>query len=251
MLIFDFDGVLINSVNEVALTSYNAVTSNLFTSLSDAPNGPIELFIRNRFHVQPIGDAITLMKWCLGTKFTDLKKTLSGKEYQSITTDETTKLIDRTNLIYETRRRFIDTNTKRWLALHGPYQPLWSELAIRKNYPIVILTNKNHDATELLCRKFGLRINANDIYSGDQGVTKVENMRNIRKRFGNENFYFIDDSIKNLKDLGRYFNEEKTNLSLLLATWGYTGIRDAQTARQFGCTPVNQSDVIQLIKLDH
>ena len=251
MLIFDFDGVLINSVNEVALTSYNAVTGNLLTSLADAPTGPVKLFIRNRFHVQPIGDAITLMKWCLGADFTDLKKILSGKEYQSITTDETTELIDRTNLIYETRRRFIDTNTKRWLALHRPYQPLWGELAIRKNCPIVILTNKNHDATELLCRHLGLRINANDIYSGDQGVTKVENMRIIRKRFGNQNFYFIDDSIKNLKDLGRYFNKEKTNLSLLLAAWGYTGIKDAENALQFGCTPVNQSDVIQLIKLDH
>ena len=65
MILFDFDGVLIDSLNEVALTAYNAATENLFTSLSEIPGAAVALFKRNRFHVQQIGDAITLMNWCI------------------------------------------------------------------------------------------------------------------------------------------------------------------------------------------
>ena len=61
MLIFDFDGVLVNSLDEVVLTAYNAATDSLVTSLEQVPADLEQLFKRNRFHVQPIGDAIGLM----------------------------------------------------------------------------------------------------------------------------------------------------------------------------------------------
>jgi hypothetical protein len=65
MLILDFDGVLINSLDEVALTAYNATTGKLVTSLADLPTALVGLFQRNRYHVQSIGDGILLMEWCL------------------------------------------------------------------------------------------------------------------------------------------------------------------------------------------
>ena len=250
MLIFDFDGVLINSLDEVALTSYNAATGKLYTSLADAPSDPIELFMRNRFHVQPIGDAIVLMNWCLDSYRIDPNKILTREEYQNIICDAATELIDRTNLIYEARRCFIEKDTKGWLALHHTYQPLWEELAGRNNCPFVILTNKNHDATMRLCRHFGLGIDADDIYSGDQGISKIENMQKIQARFVSESFAFIDDSINNLKELDIFFKRKKLNLSLLLANWGYTGGNDAVAAQQSGYKVVNQYDVISLLGMN-
>ncbi len=65
MLIFDFDGVLINSLDEVTLTVYNTTTAKRVTSLADLPEALVGLFQRNRYHVQPIGDAILLMGWCV------------------------------------------------------------------------------------------------------------------------------------------------------------------------------------------
>jgi hypothetical protein len=44
MLILDFDGVLINSLDEVALTAYNATTGKLVTSLADLPTALVGLF---------------------------------------------------------------------------------------------------------------------------------------------------------------------------------------------------------------
>ena len=247
MLIFDFDGVLMNSVTEVALTAYNAATGSLFTSMAEVPSAPVEMFKNNRFHVQQIGDAIPLMNWCLENREVDLKRIITLEEYRTIVAGATIELIDRTNLLYETRKRFIDSDAPRWLALHHPYRPLWDELVKRRSHPSVILTNKNHDATMRLCRHFGLDIKAGDIYSGDRGVTKIANMLRIRERFGRAPFSFIDDSFKNLKELDNYFNQKKKTLSLLLAAWGYTGPADAGIATESGFGVVNQSDVIELL----
>jgi FMN phosphatase YigB (HAD superfamily) len=248
MIIFDFDGVLIDSLNEVALTTYNAATENLFTSLSEIPDAPIALFKRNRFHVQQIGDAITLMNWCIDRHQFKSTGTLSKEKYRTIASGDPATLNDRTNLIYETRKRFIDRDEKRWLSLHQPYQPLWNELIKGDNHVFVILTNKNHDATLRLCRHFGLDIDSNDIYSGDHGTTKVENMQQIQTRFGIEFVSFIDDSVKNLKELDFEFNQEKKMLSLLLADWGYTGPADARIAQELGYPVFNQTDLILLMQ---
>lgn len=53
MLIFDFDGVLIDSLDEVILTVYNTATGQQVTRLTDLAQPLVELFRRNRFHVQP------------------------------------------------------------------------------------------------------------------------------------------------------------------------------------------------------
>lgn len=53
---------------------------------------------------------------------------LSMEEYRTIAAGDTATLNYRTNLIYETRKRFIDSDPNRWLALHQAYQPLWNEL---------------------------------------------------------------------------------------------------------------------------
>ena len=248
MILFDFDGVLVDSLNEVALTAYNAATENLFTSLSEIPEAAVTLFKRNRFHVQQIGDAITLMNWCIERHQFKMTGTLSKEEYQTVASGATASLNARTNLIYETRKRFIERDEKRWLSLHQPYQPLWNELVKGHDYAYIILTNKNHDATLRLCRHFGLDIDANDIYSGDHGTTKVENMQQIQTRFGIEFVSFIDDSVKNLKELDLEFNQEKKMLSLLLADWGYTGPDDARIAQELGYPVFNQTDLILLME---
>jgi FMN phosphatase YigB (HAD superfamily) len=247
MILFDFDGVLIDSLNEVALTAYNAATENLFTSLSEIPGAAVALFKRNRFHVQQIGDAITLMNWCIERPQFDSTRPLSKEEYRTVTSGDTATLNARTNLIYETRKRFIDRDENRWLSLHQPYQPLWNELIKRDDRMFVILTNKNHDATLRLCRHFGLDIDTNDIYSGDRGTTKVENMQQIQNRFGIEYVSFIDDSLKNLKDLDLELNQEKKILSLILAGWGYTGPDDVRIAQESGYRVFNQTDLVLLM----
>ena len=247
MLIFDFDGVLINSLDEVTLTAYNTTTGKLVTSLADLPAALIDLFQHNRYHVQSIGDAILLMGWGLNNYRNRSEKILDPHEYDTLISDAAVSIADRTNRIYETRRQFIAKDLECWLALHQPYQPLWDQLVRREKYEFVILTNKNRDATLRLCRHFGLGINAVDVYSGDQGTSKVENMRQLQKRFGGQLFGFIDDSVKNLRELENSLNLGDQRIRLLLASWGYTGPQDEKTAQEYGYPVLNQKDLISLL----
>ena len=247
MLVFDFDGVLINSLDEVVLTTYNAVTDSLVTSLAEVPSDLVWMFKNNRFHVQPIGDAIELMGWCLANYRQDSQKILSRAQYRTIVESAKIDLPVRTSLIYATRKRFIDADIDRWHGLHQTYQPLWDELRRRENHLFVILTNKNHDATVRLCRHFGLDIEAGNIYSGDGGTTKIENMLEIQKRFGRRDYVFIDDSVLNLKELDAHFNRETRVLKLVLAAWGYLGEGDIRSAPGIGFPAYQQTDLIELL----
>ena len=248
MLIFDFDGVLINSIDEVVLTVYNATTANLHTSLTDLPPDLVSLFKRNRFHVQPIGDAILMMQWCLKNYQSAPGKMLTPREYQGIIADTTGALNERSDRIYKYRSRFIEKDQQAWLALHRPYQPIWNKLIQSGYQPLVILTNKNKDATLRLCRFFDLKVDQNNVYPGDHGISKSQHMRRIQERFGTAEFYFIDDSVKNLKQLDEEVNRDKKVLSLMFATWGYTGPDDQELAESYGYPVFHQKDLISFLE---
>jgi phosphoglycolate phosphatase-like HAD superfamily hydrolase len=247
MLIFDFDGVLINSLDEVALTAYNTATGEMVTSLVDLPATLVGLFRHNRFHVQPIGDAVLLMNWCLKNYRNRSGSILTPQEYEILISGATVPVGDRTRQIYENRSQFIDEDPECWLALHRPYQPLWGQLTRRRTTDFVILTNKNRDATLQLCQHFGLGIDAVDIYSGDHGASKAANMRRIQRRFAGKSFDFIDDSVKNLRDIENSLNAGDKMNRLMLASWGYIGPWDKRLAQKYGYPVLNQKDLIALL----
>jgi phosphoglycolate phosphatase-like HAD superfamily hydrolase len=248
MLILDFDGVLIDSLDEVVLTVYNAATGQHVMSLVDLPQALIRLFRRNRFHVQPIGDGILLMNWCLKNYRSESDRILQPEEYQVIIGKATTPVARRSRQVYETRQEFIEHDAAGWTGLHRPFQPFWNALVERRNHPgFAIVTNKNRAATERLCRHFGLKIPSESIYSGDDGASKVDNMQLIQHHFGAGTYYFLDDSLKNLQELDLSVNRPKKMLIPLLAAWGYIGPEDQKIARTIGYDVLTQSEAMALL----
>lgn len=234
MLIFDYDGVLLDSVREIAVTAYNMLEGTIVTRLNQLPQNALELFLRNRFHVQPIGDAPVLMKWCLEIGESDPDKLLSPVEYEEIIQQVDEPVAARTTRFFETRNQFKSKDIAAWTALNAPVQPLWRIMIENPTENLVLLTNKNRDATISLSNHFGLKISDNNVYSGDHGTTKIENMTKIMQRFRKPAYTFIDDSVKNLRELDVHFNKEEKTISLIFATWGYTGPDDARMAKEFG-----------------
>ncbi len=234
MLIFDYDGVLLDSVREIAVTAYNMLEGTIVTRLNQLPQNALELFLRNRFHVQPIGDAPVLMKWCLEIGETDPDKLLSPAEYEEIIQQVDEPVAARTTRFFETRNLFKTKDIKAWTELNAPVQPLWQIMAEKPTENLVLLTNKNRDATISLSNHFGLKISDNNVYTGDHGTTKIENMTQIMQRFKKSAYAFIDDSVKNLREIDEHFNREEKTISLIFATWGYTGPDDARMAEDFG-----------------
>jgi hypothetical protein len=191
------------------------------------------LFLRNRFHVQPIGDAPVLMKWCLEVGESDPDKLLSPGEYEEIIQHVDEPVAARTTRFFEMRNRFKTQDIEAWIALNAPVQPLWRIMIESPTENIVLLTNKNREATIALSNHFGLKISNKNVYSGDSGTTKIENMMQIMQRFRKPAYTFIDDSVKNLREIDAHFNQEEKKIALIFASWGYTGPDDARTARDF------------------
>jgi virulence-associated protein VapD len=234
MLIFDFDGVLMDSVREIAVTAYNMLKGTIITRLNQLPRNALDLFLRNRFHVQPIGDAPVLMKWCLEIGESAPDKLLSPGEYEEIIQHVDEPVAARTIRFFEMRNRFKAQDIEAWIALNTPVQPLWRIMIENPTENIVLLTNKNIEATISLSNHFGLKISDGNVYSGDNGTTKIENMTQIMQRFKKPAYAFIDDSVKNLREIDEHFNQKEKKIALIFATWGYTGPDDARTARDFG-----------------
>ena len=234
MLVFDYDGVLLDSVREIAVTAYNMLKGTIATRLDQMPQKALELFLRNRFHVQPIGDAPVLMKWCLEKGESDPDKLLSPLEYNEIIQQVGEPVAARTTRFFETRNHFKTKDIEAWIALNAPVQPLWRIMIDKPTENLVLLTNKNRDATISLSNHFGLKINDDNVYSGDHGTTKIENMTRIMQRFKKSAYAFIDDSVKNLREIDLHFNKGEKLISLIFATWGYTGPDDARMANDFG-----------------
>ena len=248
MLIFDFDGVLIDSLDEVTLTVYNTATGRLATSPQDMLSEPAALFRRNRFHIQPIGDGVLLMNWCLRNYRSGSERILRPAEYREIIDAAAEPVTRRSGQVYEMRRQFIERDVDGWTALHRPFQPLWDALVERRNQPgFAVVTNKNRVATERLCRHFGLKIDSEKIYSGDHGTSKVENMQSIQQRFQDGTYYFLDDSLKNLQELDQSLNRQNIMLIPFLAAWGYIGPDDQKIARRYGYEVLTQLEATALL----
>jgi FMN phosphatase YigB (HAD superfamily) len=234
MLIFDFDGVLLDSVREIAVTAYNMLKGTTVTRLNQLPPNAFELFLRNRFHVQPVGDAPVLMQWCLDNGDVAPDKLLSPKEYNAVISQSDEPVAARTDRFFECRSRFKTRDFQAWVSLNEPVQPLWRVLIEKMAGDLVLLTNKNREATLSLSRHFGLTISKANVYSGDHGKTKIENMTRIMQRFNRSKYIFIDDSIKNLRELDEHFNGRQNRLSLIFAQWGYSGPDDLAYAKNLG-----------------
>jgi len=248
MLIFDYDGVMLDSVREIAVTAYNMLNNTIVTRLDQLPQNALELFLRNRFHVQPIGDAPVLMQYCLEIGETQPDKLMSPTEYEEIINRVDEPVAARTTRFFETRNIFKAKDIDAWRKLNAPVQPLWQIVIEKKTKELVLLTNKNRDATISLSSHFGLSISDENIYSGDHGTTKIDNLQQIMQRFRKPSYAFIDDSVKNLREIDEYFNREEQTISLIFATWGYTGPDDARTAQDFGYQVVTLEEFSESFK---
>jgi FMN phosphatase YigB (HAD superfamily) len=234
MLVLDFDGVLLNSLDDVVLTGYNAATDETMENLSELPKDYVELLRLNRFHCQPAGDFILLARALLDGKRPSNQSLFSKEEYLSIVQGHKASLRGRTKDFFEARQRLIEKDESLWLRLNSVYQPLWEEVT-KKASRVVLLTNKNSDSVLRSCKHAGLFLEPNNVYSGDGGVSKQENLVEILGRFTVKQIEFIDDSIKNLTELSKF---AKDNLDIkfigMLANWGFTGPTDAEQALELG-----------------
>jgi FMN phosphatase YigB (HAD superfamily) len=243
MLIFDFDGVLLDSLDEVAVTAFNVVSATPARSLEDLPSGYLELFRKNRYLVQPAADFPPFATWCINN-CSNPNTVLAPAEYLSLLKQDTTPWKERQRSFFSARKEFVQDEPKIWISLNKPIQPIWNELKSSAD-AVIILTNKNQEAVLDVTKQYGLELDAQNVYAADTG-SKLTNFRAIQERFGKNKHRFIDDSVKNLIDLRAKI--DSSELDLLFADWGYCGPKDAQTAAEHGFSVYSQELTIKDFK---
>jgi phosphoglycolate phosphatase-like HAD superfamily hydrolase len=247
MLIFDFDGVLINSIKEACLSGYNAMNKTEHKELSAMPKNVYELFITNARHFHNPYTLCSLIKWCSENNSTNPDKILTREEFKNYqqTLDIDPKEI--TPFFYSVRRKFMDTYPTEWANLNEPFSPIWEAVGEKDPNEIIILTAKNRAAVLKLCEFYGLKIPDENVYSGDQNKTKIDNFKSIQERFKTNQFSFIDDHLNNLNDINHAFNHDQKTIDLILCDWGYGDPQDFITAKASGFQVLGQEEVIKLI----
>ncbi len=241
--IFDFDGVLVDSVPEVIGTTYAALQPDA-GSPATVPDSFAMLFSKNRWLVQPAGDLLVLGRWCLDNLQAP-EALLSRETWLSLLAAAPDTESSRRALFFATRAKRIPQDRLGWLALHKTYEPLWSTLTrlIRaKAAEVLILTNKNRAAVTELASHFGLPLQEHWIFSGDGGVSKQQNLNRIFQEYPwAQHTTFIDDSIYNLQEIQKLSLPH--GFKLALASWGYLGAPDRELSKKLGISCMSCEEV--------
>lgn len=245
MLIFDFDGVLIDSVREAALTAFNSFTDSSVGSLDHLPPGYLNAFTRYRYLAHSATKMVALASWCLNmSSTTDDGRALSKSEFDLFAAKfcgDRSVVLQRK--FFEARGRAFEKDKQAWFEINEPFQPIWSELQISRPEFLTILTTKNKKAVLDLCDYYNLEIKEEEIFSSGEAHSKTENFLALTDRYPSAKYLFIEDSLDNLLMFKRVFSQRE-DLELALASWGYVGESDLQTAAAEGIQCLSQGDLI-------
>ena len=224
-LILDFDGVLMNSVDEALITAYNTATDLLVTSIGDLPTGFYKNFKERRSEAHNAKEMTALACRCLGIK-------------EPSDPDIQKKYFEKRNLFYQK-----DKNT--WLSLNKPHEPLWSYVSKLDKGSFVILSTKNKKAILELASFYGMTLSSERVFSSDDAPSKKENFNTIEKLYPSPHYFFVDDSIKNLLSL----KSHSPKITCALASWGYVDEKAIKTAKENEIAVIGQEDLIEKANL--
>lgn len=208
-ILLDFDGVIVDSIDEcfqVSSLAFNGV-GNLVSEQEKS------LFYEYRYLVQPAQNYFLL--------FRAIKEFIQGvsedipkrfQELEKIENEGTLKLFEYT---FFRIREYLQMNEKLWLSSHSlsDYGKTLQNREL-KNYHIV--TTKNKRSVELLLSHFNIDISS--IYDKEDyrlEGTKGKVIDGILKKFNYQEAIFVDDSVNHLKTI------INPNVKPYFADWGY------------------------------
>lgn len=239
MILFDFDGVLVDSVQEIAISAYNFIAGERKFALDQLPKRYVELFLANKHLMLSPSRLGFLARWCLSN---DTGESFLSREnffkYIELCGGED---INQTDHFYKTRQWFIDNHHQAWVKSNTPFPDVWSALKSYKK-EIVILTYKNRAAVIEIAKYYSLNLIPENIYSGEGGKSKWENICEIDQRFKDTNYIFLDDALENLVTLTPAVPNKVRGV---LATWGYNLRGDQSEAAKMGFELSSQKEFIE------
>ena len=209
--LFDFDGVLCNSIDECMLTSYNAFNHTNLINTKDVPNQFKSYFYKYRYHVGPAEEYFLICKAFSEKKhlsfavFTKMKEELRD---------------DMNNFEYEffETRRFLKNQVDLWFSYHTMYNHV-AKFIGELTQKFFVVTTKDYDSVKLLANHFGFINKIEEIASKEISIDKSVLFDHLfdkyKSKLKDRRIIFVDDNEFHLESL-------KTHpVELYFAKWGY------------------------------
>ncbi len=233
IIALDFDGVICDSVNEMAVTSYNAA-QKLFPSI--IPGAKPCQYMNEFSYLRPVikfgfESVLLCLLIIINTPKHEILTDFVGLADNLIKKMNVNKEI-LVKIFAQERQNFIKTKLDQWLNLHTYYPGIIDTLDKIKNleYPLFIITTKEKRFAHLLLQSQRVDISESQIFGLADGSKSDVLLQLVRRNeFRHISFYFIEDRLQTLIDVAKH--RDLDSLSLFLADWGYNTKNEQKAAR--------------------
>lgn len=229
VLILDFDGVIVDSIDECfqrCVEAYQTINCHFQQSL-DFQN----LFYEYRYLVGPASHFLCLADVLVSELNGDENRLTIEQHFYNLTSSETVEYQKR-RAIFEhsfflSRNRSRSSDEALWISQHKIYQQI---LPILEDYSldnIYVATMKDEVSAVSLLQYFKIQIPPSNVLGVDFGPNKNVHINSIldRSRVDPAAVTFIDDNAKHL------FEVADLGINLAFASWGYGRAKDCEDPR--------------------
>ena len=252
ILALDFDGVAGDTSFEVFLISYNTYLKFFDTKLFGGKPFTFEKlnFFKKKKKEHAMFNYLVSYARTADENVLNLYLIDNGikinnlSDFKKIRAKFEPKLKDFYNEFYK-QRKILQKDMKEWAKLAIPYKKIVSAAnKLKKQYKLVILTNKNTGAVYPQAMHFKLKITKKDIFDTSMGNNKREKLKLISKKFKTQfkDIIFVDDILENLTDT------KSLGITTMLASWFQNDKEQMQQAKELGITLLTQDNFYNTIK---
>ncbi len=226
LILLDFDGVIVNGIDEYWFSSKLACEKYLFTSLKYANIGKLipvpKIFVEIRPWVK-YGWEMILITHEILKKYEPLNNLTKDSFLENYEENCSTLLLENSWNSIELQRYLdnarefqIKTNFEKWMSLHQPFDEVVSFMkhANKKGYKIGVISTKGKIFTTKILTNLNI---FPELIFGYESGTKVDIISNLTLNYDIRGF--IEDRRKTLSNILE--NEKTKFINCYLAEWGY------------------------------
>ena len=240
LIVFDFDGVIVDSVHEAYIVCLKAF-ERMGGKLNESPSLE-ENFLKARAFVIAAEDFFCILKTIEneGTNFNqvDQEKFDELKEKYKEGEKEFAKHF------YDVRKELQEKDFEQWCQLYSAFPQAEEIKKIAKKHKTIIGTSKDRNSTFLLLQRMGFDYKKGDITGREMGIEKTEQIQKVREKFSlkPEEILFIEDMFESV------YKVQQMGVKSALVSWGYSNEKQKEEAKKLGITIIKELDVEEQIE---
>ena len=247
ILALDFDGVIVNSIEECLVVGYNSLQKHLglggfINRLNELEDEQVLDSRQMRNFIRHSEDYVFIFYALL--KGAGIR---SQSEFDNFLKRHADLKDSFHKIFYQERSRLLATERQRWLELN-PLYPGMGDFIRTYRYPerLVIITTKRAEFVEVTLAATGIRFPAANLFSADQGRSKSVLIAELlsSRAIQPPELHFIDDQVDTL------ITAKPLGVNLYLARWGYTNKEQIRLAEQEKIPVLSRNEFLTTFAFD-